>query len=87
MGQAVRTTKLFLDLSKREEVGDRSWQASVPGGDRQGADAGTCFLYGLFPRHAEKLAERSRTTRKNIRRCVSAPSARTNYSPGRKRAL
>jgi IS605 OrfB family transposase len=58
MGQATRTTKLFLDLGKREEGGANTGKRAYL--DAMGAilNQARAFYLDFFLAHAEKLAER-----------------------------
>jgi len=58
MGQATRTTKLFLDLGKREEGGANTGKQAYL--DATGAilNQARAFYLDFFLAHAEKLAER-----------------------------
>lgn len=58
MGQSVRTTKLFLDLSKREEGGANPGKRAYLEATAEVLTQARAFYLDFFLVHAEKLAER-----------------------------
>src|SRR6266481_6532341 len=60
MGQATRTTKLFLDLGNREEGGANSGKRAYLEDTARLLDAARAFYVTFFLAHADKLAEKVR---------------------------
>src|SRR6266404_1785694 len=60
MGQATRTTKLFLDLENREEGGANSGKRAYLEETARLLDAARAFYVTFFLAHADKLAEKVR---------------------------
>ena len=58
MGQATRTTKLFLDLGKREEGGANTGKRAYLDATGEILKEARAFYLDFFLAHAEKLAER-----------------------------
>ena len=58
MGQATRTTRLFLDLGKREEGGANSGKRAYLEATAEVLNQARAFYLDFFLAHAEKLAER-----------------------------
>ncbi len=58
MGQATRTTKLFLDLGKREEGGANTDKRAALDATLQVLNQARAFYIDFFLAHAQKLAER-----------------------------
>ncbi len=58
MGQAVRTTKLALDLGKREEGGANTGKRAYLDATADVLNQARAFYINFFLAHAEKLAER-----------------------------
>src|SRR5438132_2996627 len=58
MGQATRTTKLFLDLGKREEGGANSGKRAYLDATAEVLNQARAFYLDFFLAHTEKLAER-----------------------------
>src|SRR5215472_6310876 len=58
MGQATRTTKLFLDLGKREDGGANSGKRAYLNATADVLNQARAFYLDFFLAHAEKLAER-----------------------------
>jgi len=60
MGQATRTTKLFLDLGNREEGGANSGKRAYLEETARLLDAARAFYVTFFLAHPDKLAEKVR---------------------------
>src|SRR5260370_41168786 len=60
MGQATRTTKLFLSFSKRGQGGANSGKRAYLEETARLLDAARAFYVGFFLAHADKLQERVR---------------------------
>jgi transposase len=58
MGQAIRTTKLFLDLGKREEGGANSGKRAYLDATAEVLNQARAFYLDFFLAHTEKLSER-----------------------------
>ena len=58
MGQAIRTTKLLLDLDKREEGGANSGKRAYLEATGAILTQARAFYLDFFLTHAQKLAER-----------------------------
>ena len=58
MGQAIRTTKLLLDMGKRELGGANADKRTALDATVQVLDAARAFYIDFFLAHAQKLAER-----------------------------
>jgi putative transposase len=58
MGQASRTTKLFLDLSKRDQGGANSEKRAALAATAQVLNQARAFYLDFFLAHAQKLSER-----------------------------
>ena len=58
MGQATRTTKLFLDLGNRAEGGANSGKRAYLEETAKILDAARAFYVAFFLTHPDKLAER-----------------------------
>jgi len=58
MGQATRTTRLFLDLGKREEGGANSGKRAYLEATAEVLNQARAFYLDFFLAHTEKLAER-----------------------------
>jgi hypothetical protein len=58
MGQATRTTKLLLDLSKRKEGGTNTDKRAALSATVEVLNAARAFYIDFFLAHAEKLSER-----------------------------
>src|SRR5258708_7045511 len=58
MGQATRTTKLLLDLSKRRDGGANTGKQAALAATVEMLNAARSFYIDFFLAHAEKLSER-----------------------------
>jgi hypothetical protein len=58
MGQATRTTKLLLDLSKRKEGGTNTDKRAALAATVEVLNAARAFYIDFFLAHAKKLSER-----------------------------
>src|SRR5215467_10090004 len=58
MGQAIRTTRLFLDMGKREEGGTNTGKRAFLEATGTMLNQARAFYLDFFLAHAEKVAER-----------------------------
>ena len=79
MGQATRTTRLFLDLGKREEGGANSGKQAYLDATAEVLNQARAFYLDFFLVHAEKLAERVSYYSQSIWRCARVSTTPTSY--------
>ena len=87
MGQATRTTKLFLDLGKRGQGGANTGKRASLEETVRPLDAARAFYVAFFLAHPDKLAEKVRYSSEHLQGERDGSSPPMNCSPGPKGSL